>query len=54
MVLSLAVVGEPPGDLLFRQASKFGEMLLVRSLQIGMLDIVEEPLLEDFRLRPVE
>ena len=54
MVFSLTVVGEPAGDLLFCQASKFGEVFFVGSLQVGMLNVIQEPLLEDLRLRPVE
>lgn len=54
LVFSLTVVGEPAGDLLFCQASEFGEVFFVGSLQVGMLDVIQEPLLEDFRLRPVE
>jgi len=54
LVLSFTVIREPPGDLLFCQASKFGEVLFVGSLEVGMLNIIQEPLLEDFRLGSVE
>lgn len=54
MVLSLSVVGEPPSDLFLGQPCFVGKLYLVVLFQVRVLNVVQEPFLENFSLMLLE
>jgi hypothetical protein len=50
LVFTLSIVGEPTSDLLPGQASLAGQLGFIGFLQVGVVNVVQEPLLEDLGL----
>jgi len=54
LILSFAVISEPPCDLLSAQPGLLGQLQLICLLQVRVLDVIQEPLLKDAGLVALE
>jgi len=54
LIFSLPIVGEPSRDLLLGKVCNSAQILFVYLFQVGMLNIIKKPLLQDPGLDLVE